>query len=374
LDVFKNKRILVTGGAGTVGKELIRHLCGFYEPKEVRVIDNNETALFFLSEEHKDDTRVNCFLGDVRDRDKLNREMQNIDIVIHTAALKHVILCERSPWDSVQSNIIGVHNLIQAAIANDVERVVFTSSDKAVNPTNVMGTSKLMGERLITSANAKKFNGHGPIFSSIRFGNVLGSRGSVVPVFKEQIAGGGPVTITDRRMTRFFMSLSQAITLVLKSVELARGGEVFITKMPVARIEDLARVMIDILAPSYGFRPRDIQVIEIGAKPGEKLYEELMNEEEIRRTLELKNHFVVLPAFRSVYEDIQYDYPDIVSLEINKPYNSSLEEPVSLDYLCDFLITHGLVDNQPKNTGHGFIPAAGADSIFQKEQKLPCGF
>lgn len=374
MDIFTNKKILVTGGAGTIGKELVRHLCRFYEPKEVRVIDNNETALFFLSEEHRDDPRVNCFLGDVRDRDELNREMQGIDIVIHTAALKHVILCERSPWDAVQSNIIGVHNLIQAAIANNVERVVFTSSDKAVNPTNVMGTSKLMGERLITSANAKKFNGHGPIFSSIRFGNVLGSRGSVVPVFKEQIARGGPVTITDRRMTRFFMSLSQAITLVLKSVELARGGEVFITKMPVAIIEDLARVMIDILAPSYGFRPQDIQVIEIGAKPGEKLYEELMNEEETRRTLELRNHFVVLPAFRSVYEDIKYDYPDIISLEITKPYNSSLEEPVSPDHLCDFLITHGLINSQPKIARRELIPVGRRRLNSIKESKLPCAF
>lgn len=356
MDVLKNKKILITGGAGTIGRQLIRHLTQFYEPAEIRVIDNNETALFFLSEEYKEDPRVNCFLGDVRDRDKLCAEMRGINLVIHTAALKHVVLCEKSPWDAVQSNIIGVHNLIQAAVACQVERVIFTSSDKAVNPTNVMGTSKLMGERLITAANAKKFNGKGPIFSSIRFGNVLGSRGSVVPVFKEQIAKGGPVTITDRRMTRFIMSLDQAVTLVLQSTELARGGEVFITKMQAARIEDLALVMIELLAPCYGYRPQDIQVVEIGAKPGEKLYEELMSEEETRRALELKSQFVILPAFRSVYEDIRYEYPDVVSGEVSRPYNSSVEKPISKDQLCDFLITHGLISSETKIAGRKYIP------------------
>lgn len=353
---FQNKKILITGGAGTIGKQLIHHLSRFYEPAEIRIIDNNEAELFFLSEQYREDARVNCFLGDVRDRDKLTPEMQGIDLVLHTAALKHVILCEKSPWDAIQSNIISVHNLIQAAIVNKVKRVVFTSSDKAVNPTNVMGTSKLMGERLVTAANAKKFNGEGPVFSSIRFGNVLGSRGSVVPVFKEQIARGGPVTLTDRRMTRFIMSLDQAVALVLQSVELARGGEVFITKMPTARIEDLACIMIELLAPRYGYRPQDIRIIEIGAKPGEKLYEELMSEEETRRSLELENQFVILPAFRSVYEDIRYEYPGLVSTEVTCPYNSSTEKPLSKDQLRDFLVTHCFLSDEFKPPGRKYIP------------------
>ena len=188
-------------------------------------------------------------LGDVRDRDKLVQAMRGIDIVLHTAALKHVILCEQSPRDAVQTNIQGVQNLIDAATVNQVERVLFTSSDKAVNPTNVMGTSKLMGERLMTAANAHRRAG-GPIFASTRFGNVLGSRGSVIPLFMRQISRGGPVTLTDPEMTRFIMTLREAVHLVMESTFLARGGEVFVTKMPIARIQDLAKVMVKTLAPA----------------------------------------------------------------------------------------------------------------------------
>lgn len=340
---FRGKRILVTGGAGTVGREIIKQLCHYYDPAEVRVIDNYESGLFFLEQDYIHDCRVNCYLGDVRDRDKLVAEMQGIDIVIHAAALKHVILCEKSPWDAVETNILGIQNLIYAAFENNVEIVLFTSSDKAVNPTNVMGTSKLMGERLITAANAKKFNGKGPIFSSTRFGNVLGSQGSVIPVFKRQIAKGGPVTLTNSDMTRFIMTLEVAASLVLRSVCLARGGEVFIHKMPIIRIEELAMVMIELLAPKHGFDPSHIEIQEIGAKPGEKLYEELMNEEETRRALELEEQFVVLPAFRSVYENIDYQYPNIVNIKVDKPYNSSIEKPFTREQLKDYLLINNLV-------------------------------
>lgn len=344
MSIFKQKKILVTGGAGTVGRRIVYHLSQYMEPAEVRVIDNNESELFFLDEDYRSDQRVNCFIGDVRDRDKLILEMQGIDIVIHTAALKHVILCEKSPWDAVETNILGVYNLIQAATVNNVDKVMFTSSDKAVNPTNVMGTSKLMGERLITAANAKKFNGQGPIFFSTRFGNVLGSRGSVIPVFRDQIARGGPVTLTERGMTRFIMSLDQAVTLVLQSIEFAQGGEVFVTKMPVARIEDLAYTMIDLLGPMYDYQAGDISIIEVGAKAGEKFYEELMSEEETRRAVELDSQFVILPAFRSVYQDIKFDYPNVKTTEITRAYNSGMETPLSREQLADFLITHGLIE------------------------------
>jgi len=338
------KKFLVTGGAGTVGEELVRQLCLYYKPKEVRVIDNSESTLFFLEQNYINDPRVRCYIGDVRDRDKLMSDMQGIDVVIHTAALKHVILCEKSPWDAVETNVMGIHNLIQAAIANKVERVLFTSSDKAVNPTNVMGTSKLMGERLITAANAKKYNGNGPIFASTRFGNVLGSAGSVIPIFKKQIAKGGPVTLTHKDMTRFIMTLEQAVSLVLQGADLAKGGEVFITKMPVARIEDLAEVMIKALAPQYGYSRNDIKIKIIGTKPGEKLYEELMSQEETRRAIELKNQFVVLPAFRSVYEEIDYEYPDQLPTQINNPYNSSIDKAMSKEELLVYLDKNGLID------------------------------
>jgi len=216
------------------------------------------------------------------------------------------------------------------------EKVIFTSSDKAVNPTNVMGTSKLMGERLMTAANSNQHD-DGPIFTSTRFGNVLGSSGSVVPIFHKQIAKGGPVTLTQADMTRFVMSIGQAVRLVVDSANLAQGGDVFITKMPVIRIKDLADIMIAALAPVYGHRPEAIEITEIGVKPGEKLYEELMNHEEMRRAVELPRYFSILPAFRGLYKDIPYNYPDILSTTVTKPYNSSYEKPMSKKALADFL-------------------------------------
>ncbi len=175
------------------------------------------------------------------------------------------------------------------------------------------------------------------IFTSTRFGNVLGSNGSVVPVFRGQIASGGPVTLTDRRMTRFVMSVDQAIRLVIDSCMLAKGGEVFITKMPVLRIEDLAKAMIEELAPSYGMKPGDIDLIETGVKPGEKMFEELMNSEETRRAIELERYFVVLPAFRNIYSDISYDYSDMVSDRVDRPYISSDERAMTTDEIRSFL-------------------------------------
>jgi FlaA1/EpsC-like NDP-sugar epimerase len=260
-----------------------------------------------------------------------------VDIVLHTAALKHVMLCEKSPGDAVRTNIEGVRNVIAAAMDANVERVLFTSSDKAVNPTNVMGTSKLMGERLLTAANARQRDQDGPIFASTRFGNVLGSRGSVIPIFKQQIADGGPVTLTDPRMTRFIMTLEEAARLVLDSVFLAKGGEVFVTKMPVVRIEDLAHVMVEELAPVHGHIAESIEVDVIGAKPGEKFYEELMNNEESRRTVEIPEYFAILPAIKSLYHDIDYSYPGMDGVGIDEVYNSSTEEPMSREQLRNYL-------------------------------------
>ncbi|HKJ87815.1 MAG TPA: SDR family NAD(P)-dependent oxidoreductase, partial [Gammaproteobacteria bacterium] len=269
---LEGKRILVTGACGTVGDELVRQLLtdAAFAPEEVIGLDNNESDLFFLDQEYLEDARARFFVADIRDRDELERRMRGVDVVFHTAALKHVILSERSPDQAVQTNILGVQNVIAAATATGVERVIFTSSDKAVNPTNVMGTSKLMGERLMTAANSNK-RGDGPVFASTRFGNVLGSRGSVIPIFHNQIAAGGPVTLTDPDMTRFVMSIEESVRLVIDSAALAQGGEVFITKMPVVRIADLARVMIDELASGYGHDPESLSITEIGTKPGEKL-------------------------------------------------------------------------------------------------------
>jgi len=342
---FKGKSILVTGSCGTVGSELVKQLLmnEVYSPKEVIGIDNNESALFFQDQEHLEDARAHFYVVDVRDRDALNNITKSVDIIFHCAAMKHVILSERSPDQCIQTNINGVDNVIFAANTNSVGTVIFTSSDKAVNPTNVMGTSKLMGERLMTAANSHKKN-NGPVFASTRFGNVLGSNGSVIPIFYNQIANGGPVTLTHRDMTRFVMSIQESVRLVIDSALLAKGGEVFITKMPVLRIEDLAKAMINKLAPRFGRLPDDIEIIEIGTKPGEKLYEELMSDEETRRSLELDRYFSVTPAFRGIYADILYNYESLVNEKVLNPYVSAEVPSLSLTEVSELLVNYGLID------------------------------
>jgi FlaA1/EpsC-like NDP-sugar epimerase len=339
---WSTKRVFITGVCGTVGRELLRQVVE-QGPLEVIGIDNNESELFFVGQRYHASPEVRLYLGDVRDRDTLLRKTDGVDIILHAAALKHVILCEESPRDAIQTNIQGTQNVIDAALTNGAERVLFTSSDKAVNPSSVMGTSKLMGERLMTAANALR-RGDGPIFASTRFGNVLGSRGSVIPIFQRQIAAGGPLTLTDVNMSRFIMTLEEAVGLVMQSVFLAQGGEVFVTKMPVVRISDLANVMVEELAPRYGYRPEEIEVTTIGSKAGEKLYEELLNDEETRRTLELDRYFVVTPAFKAVYRNIGYSYPDVVARAIKQPYNSANVRPMQREELRRYLYAHGLIE------------------------------
>ncbi|KKL14060.1 hypothetical protein LCGC14_2519550, partial [marine sediment metagenome] len=222
--------------------------------------------------------------------------------------------------------------------------VLFTSSDKAVNPTNVMGTSKLMGERLISAANILGRDGR-TVFASTRFGNVIGSRGSVVPLFIKQIRAGGPVTITDDRMTRFIMTVEEAARLVLESLSLAKGGEVFVTKMPVVRIRDLADVMVNILGPRFGYDPSSIGFETIGAKPGEKLYEELISDEERTRSVELESMFVVTPAFRSIYTDIEYNYPGMLSEVVDMSYVSSNEACMDNKALEKYFSTNRVLES-----------------------------
>ncbi len=348
---FKNKSVLVTGACGTVGKELVRQLVLEHKVGELIGLDNNESELFFLEQEFLKYSKTRFFLTDIRDAYKLKRVMKDIHIVFHTAAFKHVFLCEKSPFEAVQTNILGVQNIINAAFENSVERVIFTSSDKAVNPTNVMGTSKLMGERLMTAANSNQ-RCSGPMFASTRFGNVLGSRGSVIPIFREQIKKGGPVTLTDPEMTRFIMSIKEAVQLVIDSSMLICGGEVFVTKMPVIRIKDLAEVMIRELAPEYGHDPKKIMIKKIGKKPGEKMYEELMNIEEIRRAMELPRYFSVIPAFSSSLGKITYDYPEVISRNVDNPYNSASEKPLSKTALTRFIRENNLLKEDEPEREH----------------------
>lgn len=231
---LKGKWALVTGTCGTVDREISRILiAGAYgKLSEFVGIDNNETELFFIEQEFGD-SATHFFLRDLRNFDGLRRVCTGIDIVFYTAALKHVDICERSPSDAVNSNIIGLQNLVGAAALCEIDRFILTSSDKAVIPTNVMVSTKLMGERLVTAANNAREN-CGTIFASTRFANVLGSRGSFVPIFREKILDGSDITLTSPKMTRFTMSVPEAAYLPIQSSERAKGGEVFITKMLLA--------------------------------------------------------------------------------------------------------------------------------------------
>lgn len=338
---FQDKTVLITGVCGTIGRELLKQLVDSKVTKNIIGLDNNESELFFLQHTYRDNVDVIFFLNDVRDYDSLNDHFNSVHIVIHTAALKHVEICEYSPFDAVQTNVIGVQNLIKASLNNDVELVLFTSSDKAVNPTNVMGTTKLMGERLFTAANSKAMRqrNKNTIFASTRFGNVLGSNGSVVSIFRKQISQDIPLTVTDEKMTRFVMSVKQAANLVLYSASIAKGGEVFITKMPVLRIVDLAKAMWNIEANKGHILSEKFKIDIIGAKPGEKMYEELMSDEETGRSYEMDDFFVVLPAFKDIYsQELIKEYDSLP--KVSDPFNSENEYYMSIDEIASFLEQH----------------------------------
>jgi FlaA1/EpsC-like NDP-sugar epimerase len=337
---FHNKVILVTGACGTVGQEIVKQLFSF-DCAEIRILDNNESELFMMNEYYSYQNKLSAFYGDIRDEDKLKSVASGVDIILHCAALKHVFFYEHQPFEAVQTNIIGVKNIVKAALEKKVKLVIFTSSDKAVNPTNVMGTSKLMGERLITAANLLNDSSNQK-FSSVRFGNVLGSRGSVLKIFQDQIRTGGPVTVTDRDMTRFVMTIERAAQLVLQGATLACGGEVMVTKMVSLAIIDLAEAMIELLAPRFNYDPSSIKIDIIGAKPGEKLYEELMSQEEVARSLEIEDMFVVLPAARNIYRNIKYLYSG-ENKPVDRPYVSNEEPLLSKEKIKELLLSNHLI-------------------------------
>ena len=344
--VYRGKSILITGSVGTVGSEVLKQVLQ-YQPAEVRIFDNHETGLFHQMSAHGNGSSLVPVMGDIRDYGKLQSVMEGVDVVFHIAAYKHVFLCESNPFDTVRTNVIGTQNVLRVALSHKVGRVLYTSSDKAVNPTNVMGTSKLLSERVVTAASLQCNNGcRQHFFASTRFGNVLGSSGSVVPVFKEQIKRGGPVTITDPRMTRFVMTIEEAARLVIKGAAIARGGEVFVTKMPVLRIMHLAQAMIEILAPFYGYRPQNIKIEYIGSRPGEKLYEELMSEEETPRALELEDMFAILPALRNGHSTTVYNYDCFVSQQVDNPYVSRDEPMMTKGRIIEYFLANNILGEE----------------------------
>lgn len=274
-EIFEGKDILVTGGCGSIGSEIVRQLLR-YNPKRVRVFDNNESGHFYLNQKLQSD-KIRNLIGDIRDKDRLARALQGVDIVFHAAALKHVPFCEYNPFEAVQTNVIGTQNLVSAAIEKNVKRVISISTDKAVSPINTMGATKLLSEKIIAGA---PVGDNKTTFAGVRFGNVLDSVGSVIPIFKEQIKKGDYITITSKEMTRFFMTLPDAISLVMEAAEKLKGGEIFILKMNALKIIDLAEVMVEELAPRHKKDPKKFNYKIIGIRPGEKLHESLFTKEE----------------------------------------------------------------------------------------------
>ncbi len=291
---FKGKRVLVTGGTGSIGSEIVRQVEKF-EPDVIRVYSNDEDAQFSHSQGRPRKGCVRFLYGDIREEERLSWAMEGIDIVFHAAALKHVPACEYDPFEAVKTNVIGTQNVIKEALAHNVEKVINISTDKAANPINVLGATKLLAERITISANHYRGNKR-TIFSSVRFGNVLASRGSVVPVFKNQIENGESVTVTDPEMTRYIMSISQAVGLILKSAVAAKGGEIFILKMPAVKIGALAEAMVEMFVPKDGVKSPVEKIKQIGLRQGEKFHEELMTHIELLNAVENDGMYIVTPS------------------------------------------------------------------------------
>jgi len=345
LNEFDGKTILVTGGTGSIGSEIVKRLFRNTKAKSIRVYSRDEFKQFNMQHELKNDEhRLRFLVGDVRDKDRLNMAMEGVDIVFHAAALKHVPSCEFNPFEAIKTNVLGAQNVVETALANDVEKVIAISTDKAVNPVNTMGATKLLAEKLIISANYYK--GDKPTkFSCVRFGNVLASRGSVVPLFIEQIKKGGPVTLTDEHMTRFIMSARDAVDLIFKSSSVAVGGEVFILKMPVVKVKDLLEVLIEEVSPENA----SLEIKTIGARAGEKMYEELMTGEEAAISYELDDLFVI-PAINSL-EVVPSIYSEITSYIKSlggskctlKRYSSEDSAPVSKEEIKKILKSEEII-------------------------------
>lgn len=334
-NIFRNKKILVTGGTGCIGSEIVRSVLR-YKPKVVRIFSNDEDNTFRMMHQADDSgdkmmheiSNRRFLIGDIRDKERLNLAMEDIDIVFHTAALKHVPLCEYNPFEAIKTNVIGTQNVIGTAFNNDVDKVISISTDKAVNPINTMGATKLLSEKLIIDANEGKGTKK-TIFSCVRFGNVLFSRGSVVPLFEEQIRQKKPITITDPNMTRFIMPISSTVDLVFKATIMAKGGEVFILKMPVVKLGDLIDVVIEKYSRKYGYKKKDIKKKIVGVRAGEKIFEELMTETEAKMAYETKEMMIIPPQLEIPNIEFEVnDYQNAVHSKLNR-YISKDIKPLS---------------------------------------------
>jgi FlaA1/EpsC-like NDP-sugar epimerase len=323
---FNDAVILITGGSGSWGNELTKQLLNNYSPKEIRIYSRGEHKQVEMKRKFQD-PRVKFYVGDVRDRERVLLVSKNVDYIFHLAALKHVPVCEENPYEAVQTNIIGTQNVIDAAIINKVKKFIDVSTDKAVDPFNLYGVTKACGEKLVIAANLINDDTK---FVCVRGGNVLGTNGSVVPLFREQLQKMNEITITDEQMTRFLMRVEEAIELVIYATVNSVGGEVFVMKMPTCKIIDLAQVMIN------KFGNSDTIINNIGVRPGEKLYEVLVSRYEVPRAYDYGRFFVILPQLKIIATE-QY-YRDKLSLKLStEEFNSNNAEHLEIDKIEDLL-------------------------------------
>lgn len=285
LHILQGKTIFITGGTGSWGQELTRQLLAEHKPKEIRIYSRGEHKQVEMKRSFPD-AKISFIIGDVRDKSRLTIAMREADVVFHLAALKHVPVCEENPWEAVQTNIIGTQHVIESAIANNVKKVVYVSSDKAVDPFNLYGATKSCGEQLILDANKHRTTQ----FICVRAGNVIGTNGSVIPLFREQALAGKNLTVTDDRMTRFFIRKQDAINLLIKAACEGQGSEILVMKMPACKIIDVATVFAKRLGNGT------TQTHFIGTRPGEKHFEVLVSRYEVPHTYDLGSYFVILPA------------------------------------------------------------------------------
>ncbi len=301
--MFKNKIVLVTGGTGSFGNHIIHTLLE-QNPKEVRILSRDEEKQDRMRYDLDNPKNVRFVIGDVRDKTAVERAVRNVDVVFHAAALKQVPSCEFNTIEAVRTNILGAQNVIEVALKNNIPKVVSISTDKAVEPVNAMGMTKALQEKLMISANLYR-DGKRTVFCCVRYGNVVATRGSVVPLFKKQIDDGKPLTLTHKDMTRFMLTLGDAIKLVFLAYEKGIGGEIFVLKSPAHKVVDLAEVMLEEL------NAKNRKIIETGIRPGEKLHETLISPTESLRTIEEKDFFRVLPQIK--IPEIEKKYPNYVN-------------------------------------------------------------
>jgi UDP-N-acetylglucosamine 4,6-dehydratase len=307
---LEGSSILITGGTGSLGKSLTRYLLEETQARRIAIFSRDELKQHHMRNEFHGEERLRWFLGDIRDLDRLKRALHGVDFVIHTAALKQVDTGEYNPMEFIKTNVLGSQNVIDASIEVGVRRVIALSTDKASSPINLYGATKLTSDKLFVAANNYSFT-YGTTFSVVRYGNVMGSRGSVIPFFKELAEQGRPLPITDLRMTRFWISIEQAVKFVISSLEMMHGGELYVPRIPSMKIVDLARAV----APKA-------ELVEIGMRPGEKLHEEMISADDSRRTHILEDRYVVTP----VVAEWGFVRPDGDLMPEGKAYRSDTNE------------------------------------------------